>query len=148
MTTFQGRSRYRAVETAVYQGNPYQAGGSERIKPFISLIVESGDPVPAELDLYAVDDDTRIYLVNPGQLDAWYRSHWTFTWLGEPFTSIGASGDDAVGGYYTGSNVTFADAHLRRVGATEYEGTIPLAEVEDLTEHREDLMPAWRSKQA
>ena len=40
-------------------------------------------------------------------------------------------GADVVDGYYEGSNVVFAREHLRRVGATEYEGTAPLAEVED-----------------
>lgn len=146
MSTFQERFRYRAVETAVYRGAPYQAGGSERIKPLITLIPEDEDPVPADLEPYHAGDDT-LYLVNPAQLDAWYRSHWTFTWRGEPFTSIGSS-DDMIGGYYEGSNVVFADEHLKRTGATEYRGHVPLAEVEDLTEHREDLLQPWRNKQA
>lgn len=147
MSTFQERFRFRAVETAVYRGTPYRAGGGERIKPYISLILESDDPVPTDLERYDPDDD-RVYLVDPGQLDAWYSSRWTYTWRGEPFTSIGTSGTDALDGYYEGSNVAFAREHLRRVGATEYEGTAPLAEVEDLTEHREDLLAAWRAGQA
>lgn len=148
MTTFQDRWRYRAVETAVYRATPYRAGGGERIKPLISLILESEDPVPPELEQYTAGGDTNVYLVDPGQLDAWYRSRWTYTWRDEPFTSIGASGDDAVHGSYTGSNVKFADENLRRVGAAEYERTVPLAEVEDLTEHREDLLAAWWDGQA
>lgn len=146
MTTFQERFRYRSVEVAVYRGAAYQAGGSERIKPNFSLILQSGDPVPAELELYSAEDS--VYLVHPDQLDAWYRSHWTYTWHGQPFTSIGASGDDAVHGYCTGSSVSFANEHLTRVGATEYEGTVALGEVEDLTEHREDLLAAWRDGRA
>jgi hypothetical protein len=146
MTTFQERFRYRAVQAAVYHGAPYQAGGSERIKPLISLIPEDEDPIPAGLEPYRAGDDT-IYLVDPAQLDAWYRSRWTFTWRGEPFTSIGAS-SDTVTGYYEGSNAAFADENLTRTGTTEYRGTVPLAEVEDLTEHREDLLAAWHEKQA
>jgi hypothetical protein len=146
VTTFQERFRYRAVETAVYRAVPYRAGGGERIKPYISLIPESEDPVPAGLEPYRVGDDT-VYLVHPGQLDAWYRSRWTYTWRGEPFTSIGVS-DDMLTGSYTGANAAFAKEHLTRVGAVEYEGTVPLAEVEDLTEHREDLLAAWRDGQA
>lgn len=146
MTTFQERFRYRTVEVAVYRGAAYQAGGSERIKPFISLIRQSDDTVPPDLELYSAEDS--VYLVRPEQLDAWYRSYWTYTWRGQPFTSIGAAGDDAVHGYYTGSSVSFANEHLTRVGATEYEGTVALREVEDLTEHREDLLAAWRGGQA
>ncbi|WP_034268858.1 hypothetical protein [Actinospica robiniae] len=147
MTTFQERFRYRAVETAVYRGTPYQAGGSDRIKPFISLILQSDDPAPPGLQPYGAPEDA-VYLVDPAELDEWYRSRWTYTWRGEPFTSIGLSETGMLGGYYEGSNVKFADEHLRRVGAIEYDGNVPLDEVDDLTEHREDLLQAWQNRQA
>ncbi len=77
MTTFHDRFRYRTVEIAVYRGTSYRAGGSDRIKPFISLILEADDPAPPGLEQYTAGGDTNVYLVDPGQLDAWYRSHWT-----------------------------------------------------------------------
>lgn len=143
-----GPWRYRAGDVAEYRGRTYRAlgvatGSGTAGELVLTLAGEDGPP-PEGLRRFPAEPG--CYLVDPALLRAWYSSRWTFRWRGEPFGAI-AAGEDRISGWYAGSNVSFASAHLHRVGAIEYEGTFPLPEVTDLTEHRTDLLSTWRGRQ-
>lgn len=105
----------------------------------------------------AIDDDTRITLAGPEQLgplsvtldelDEWYSTVWTFRWRGEPFEVVDVT-QGRIKGLYMGGETRFALDHLHREPCSRLDFTILLPEesVEDLTEHREDLLALWREK--
>ncbi|MFF4343841.1 hypothetical protein ACFY00_28395 [Kitasatospora sp. NPDC001540] len=84
--------------------------------------------------------------VPPAQLDAWYRTHWTFRWRGGPFEAVGTV-EGRIKGVYTGGSWGFADANqldeeTAPDGAhTRYTVEADLDAVTDLTPHRTDLLP-------
>jgi len=127
-----------------YRGYTYRALTNDQA-PMITLRVDEGDPVPEGLKLDPLGRPGR-YLVSPADVTAWYGCDWTFRWKGELFSSGGAR-DGRINGYYLGTKgAAFADAHLTRTGAIEYEGTFPLEEVTDLTEERYDLLATWKER--
>ncbi|MFC1429365.1 hypothetical protein ACEZDB_01665 [Streptacidiphilus sp. N1-3] len=135
---------HRGGRYAVYQGHAYWAIG-DSTSPMITLCVHEGDPVPEGLAANR-QGPADSYLVDPRNVTAWYTSSWTFRWKGEEFASYG-SRNGRITGYYQGSQGSpFAEVHLTRVGAIEYEGTFPLEEVTDLTETRLDLLASWKEK--
>ncbi|WP_042427134.1 hypothetical protein [Streptacidiphilus anmyonensis] len=134
-------NRYRAGDFAIYQGSVYGVfgdGGSLEV----SLTLEPDDPVPAGLrpDPNA---PARVFYATPDQLEAWYRTRWTFLWRGQPFDAVG-SGEGQITGWYAGKELWLIADHLRRIEASAYLGTFPLDEVTDLTEHRTDLLAQWK----
>ncbi|MFD7730247.1 hypothetical protein ACFV6F_07670 [Kitasatospora phosalacinea] len=84
--------------------------------------------------------------VPPAQLDAWYRTHWTFQWRGGPFEAVGTV-EGRIKGVYTGGSWGFADANqLDEETApdgthTRYTVEAELDSVTDLAPHRTDLLP-------
>ena len=127
-----------------YRGHTYRALSDDRA-PMITLCADDGEPAPEGLE---PDPQGRpgCWLVAPADVTAWYAASWTFRWKGELFSSGGAR-NGRINGYYQGTKgAAFADAHLTRTGAIEYEGTFPLAEVTDLTEKRYDLLATWKER--
>jgi hypothetical protein len=136
--------RHGPGQYAEYRGFSYRSFGDSR-SPLITLCPDDSDPVPEGLEPDPERTDG-FYLVSPLDVTAWYSAGWTFRWRGELFSSIG-SRDGRISGYYQGTRGSaFAEAHLTRTGATEYEGTFPLEDVTELTEKRHDLLAAWKEK--
>jgi hypothetical protein len=81
------------------------------------------------------------------EVEEWYSTLWTFRWWGEPFEVADVT-QGRLKGLYTGGQAHFAwdYLHLEPGGRQDY--TILLAEesVEELTEHRQDLLAQWRRK--
>lgn len=120
---------YRVTDVAVLKGVAYPQGRVE-------------DPIWPRIAL--VEGDNTI-LVHPDRLEEWFTSRWTFRWRDQPFECRGLAGGD-IEGVYTGSDPGFAAAHLRQELA-EHRGRFPLAEVTDLAEHRDPLIPRFRREQ-
>ena len=105
----------------------------------------------------AIDDDARLTLAGPEQLgplsvtldelDEWYSTVWTFRWRGEPFEVADVT-QGRFKGLYLGGETQFALDHLQREPCSRLDFSILLPEesVEDLTEHRVDLLAPWREK--
>ena len=120
---------YRVTDVAVLQGAAYLQGRVEApIWPRIALV-----------------EGEYTILVHPDRLDEWFTSRWTFRWNGQPFECRGLT-DRGLEGVYTGGDPDFAAAHLRQEFA-EYRGCFPLAEVADLAEQRDPLLPRFRREQ-
>jgi len=125
-------AKYRSGTFARYQGRIYPAGD-------------------------AIDEDARLALAGPVELgplsvtldevEEWYSTVWTFRWRGEPFEVADVT-QGRIKGLYMGGRAHFAWDHLHQEPGTRQDCTILLAEesVEDLTEHREDLLERWREK--
>jgi len=120
---------YRVTDVAVLQGVAYLQGRVE-------------DPIWPRIAL--VEGDNTI-LVHPDRLEEWFTSRWTFRWRDQPFECRGLADGD-IEGVYTGTDPGFAAAHLRQEFA-EHRGRFPLAEVTDLAEHRDPLIPRFRREQ-
>ena len=120
---------YRVTDVAVLHGVAYLQG----------LVA---DPIWPRIAL--VQGDNTI-LVHPDRLDAWFTSRWTFRWRGEPFACRGLTAQ-GLEGVYAGEDPGFAAAHLRQE-FTEHRGCFPLAEVTDLVERRDSLLPRFRREQ-
>ncbi|SEM13370.1 hypothetical protein [Streptacidiphilus jiangxiensis] len=138
------RMLHRAGVFGSYQGNLYRVlGGRKSVRVTLALI-EDGDPVPSDLQ---PDPNApgRAFFAGPEQLDSWYRTRWTFRWRDQPFDAVGSS-EGRIGGWYAGREWWLIEDHLERMEASAWMGTFPLDEVTDLTEHREDLMAAWKEE--
>ncbi|MFJ1757083.1 hypothetical protein [Kitasatospora sp. NPDC088134] len=87
--------------------------------------------------------------VTPNQLDAWYLTHWTFTWRGGPFDAVGTD-QGRIKGVYTGGSWGFADNYQLRPEQgpdgrhDRYTAAVDLDSVTDLEQHRTDLLAAHR----
>jgi hypothetical protein len=133
---------YRGGVCVVYQEHVYRSFQGHP-SSMIPLCVDEGASPPDGLDSAPLLREG-VYLVDFRSVTAWYSSSWTFRWKGELFDSGGVR-DGRIHGYYRGTKgAAFADAHLIRMGAIEYEGTFPLEEVTDLTETRVDLLARWK----
>jgi hypothetical protein len=120
---------YRATDVAVFHGVAYRQGSvDDPIWPRVALI--KGE---------------NTILVHPDRLDEWFTSRWTFTWRGEPFEARGLT-DDKMEGVYLGGDTEFATEHLSS-GSGRW-GRFPRAEISDLTQHRDPLLPRFRREQA
>ena len=120
---------YRVTDVAVLQGVAYRQGRVE-------------DPIWPRIAL--VEGDNTI-LVHPDRLDAWFTSRWTFRWRGEPFACHELT-ERGLEGVYAGADSEFAEQHLRQE-FSEHRGRFPLAEITDLAEHREPLLPRFRQEE-
>lgn len=138
------RMLHRAGEYAVYRGNVYLIFGDSSSSVVSLALDEPDDPIPAGLE----PDPTaphRVFWACPSQLDDWYRTRWTFRWRDQPFEAIG-SGEGRITGWYAGREWWLIEDHLQRMEASAWTGTFSLDEVTDLTEHREDLLAAWKEE--
>jgi hypothetical protein len=124
--------RYRAGTFARYQDGCYPTGDApdEQGRLLLSGPLDVG-PRTVALD----------------EVEEWYSTLWTFRWWGEPFEVVDVT-QGRLKGLYTGGQAHFAwdYLHLEPGGRQDY--TILLAEeaVEELTEHRQDLLAQWRLK--
>ncbi|MFE6923634.1 hypothetical protein ACFVAV_21600 [Nocardia sp. NPDC057663] len=92
--------------------------------------------------------DEECYLVDPSDLDAWYRWRWTFTWRGQPFNSGGETDDGMINGYFEGNSQSWAEENgLFREEQFIYTGVFPLDEISDLKKENEDLLAWWKEQQ-
>ncbi|MBF9072350.1 hypothetical protein [Streptacidiphilus fuscans] len=138
------RMRHRSGNFAVYRGDVYRVFGDSTSVQVALVRDEEDDPMPAGLRPDP-QDPTRVFLADPGQLEAWYRTRWTFRWRGEAFDAEGSSGG-RITGWYAGRRLDRVADHLQRIEASAYLGTFPLDEVTDLTEHRTDLLAEWKEQ--
>lgn len=105
-----------------------------------------------EITISAEGDEASARRVSLDQIDAWYATRWTFTWHGGPFDVLGVE-EGLLKGCYTGGQQGFADAYyLTRETLPDgtrslYTVLVDLDSVEDLVEHRSDLLKQWNGDQ-
>ena len=138
--------RFRREQSLMADAAKYRSGTFARLE---------GTVYPAA---DTVDEHGRLALTGPANLgplrvtldevDEWYATVWTFRWWGEPFEVADVT-QGRIKGLYMGGQAHFAWDYLRLEPGTRQDYTILLPEesVEDLTEHREDLLARWRGKQ-
>ncbi|MYT11155.1 hypothetical protein YWIDRAFT_00333 [Streptomyces sp. SceaMP-e96] len=134
---------FRPKAYAVYQGRTYPAAAEADASGLIALT--TGPDRPEGLVADPRDPSAKRFLAAPEQLDAWYRTHWTFRADGGPFDALGTV-DGMVKGVYTGGSWGFADNMqlTPETGPdgvhTRYTVTVDLDGVTDLEQHRTDLL--------
>ncbi len=134
---------FRPKVYAVHHGRTYPASAKADASGLIALT--TGDDRPEKLVADPRDRDGEHFLAAPEQLDAWYRTHWTFRWKNGPFDAVGTV-DGRIKGIYTGGSWGFANyMNLTHEpdpnGAyTRYTVTVGLNGVTDLEQHRTDLL--------
>ncbi|AUG81205.1 hypothetical protein CFP65_6555 [Kitasatospora sp. MMS16-BH015] len=133
---------FRPAVQATYRGRTYPAAAEPDATGRIGL---TGADL-AHSDLPVDPQDPTRHLAAPAQLDAWYRTHWTFHWQGGPFQAVGTS-EGRIKGVYTGADWGFVDGlQLTQEPAPDgarphYTVEVALDEVTDLEQHRTDLLP-------
>jgi hypothetical protein len=124
--------RYRAGTFARYQDRRYPTSDvpDECGRLTLNGAVDLG-PITVALD----------------EVEEWYSTLWTFRWWGEPFEVVDVT-QGRLKGLYTGGQAHFAWDYLHLEPGDRQDYTILLAteSVEDLTEHRQDLLAQWRQK--
>uniref|UniRef100_A0AAU2JVI6 Uncharacterized protein n=1 Tax=Streptomyces sp. NBC_00049 TaxID=2903617 RepID=A0AAU2JVI6_9ACTN len=132
---------FRPKAYAVHRGRTYPAAAEADASGLIA--VTTGDDRPEDLVADSRDPGAGRFLAAPEQLDAWYRTHWTFRWRGGPFDAVGTV-DGRIKGVYTGGSWGFADnmqlTDESDPGHTRYTATVDLDGVTDLEQHRTDLL--------
>ncbi|GHE12079.1 hypothetical protein [Streptomyces alanosinicus] len=134
---------FRPQTYAVHHGQTYPAAAEADASGLIALT--TGHDRPEDLGADPRDPSAEHFLAAPEQLDAWYRTHWTFRWQGGPFDAIGTV-DGRIKGVYTGGSWGFADTWqlTRETGPdavhTRYTVEVDLDGVTDLEQHRTDLL--------
>ncbi|MER6217101.1 hypothetical protein ACWC5F_27060 [Streptomyces sp. NPDC001272] len=125
----------------VYQGRTYPAAAEADASGLIALT--TGPDRPGGFVDDPRDSGSGQFLAAPEQLDAWYRTHWTFRWKGGPFDAVGTV-DGRIRGVYTGGSWGFADNHMlteeRAPDGFRYTVTAGLRGVTDFEERRTDLL--------
>ncbi|WP_424890148.1 hypothetical protein [Streptomyces sp. XH2] len=134
---------FRPKAYAVYRGRTYPAAAEADASGLIAL--DTGDDRPEDLVADSRDPGSGHFLATPEQLDAWYRTYWTFRSHGEPFDAVGTV-DGWIKGIYTGRNYGFI-AHSATLtpetgtdGVPRYTVKVDLDGVTDLEQHRTDLL--------
>ncbi|MEU1375959.1 hypothetical protein ABZ442_20205 [Streptomyces triculaminicus] len=133
---------FRPRTYAVHRGRTYPAADEADASGLIALT--TGDDRPKDLIADPQDPGGERFLATPAQLDAWYRTYWTFCWERGPFDAVGTV-DGRLKGVYTGGSWGFADSwqltHEPEPGAyTRYTVTADLDGVTDLEHQRTDLI--------
>ncbi|MFD3942772.1 hypothetical protein [Streptomyces sp. NPDC058579] len=132
---------FRPKAYAVYRGRTYPAAAEADASGLIALT--TGHDRPEGLVADPRDPSGEHFLAAPEQLDAWYRTHWTFRWKGGPFDAVGTV-DGWIKGVYTGGSWGFADnfqlTDESAPGYTRYTVRAGLKGVTDLEQHRTDLL--------
>ncbi|MFJ3837519.1 hypothetical protein ACIPY6_18635 [Streptomyces sp. NPDC090054] len=136
---------FRPKAYAVYHGRTYPAAAETGTSGLIALT--TGQDRPEGLVADPRDPGGEHFLAAPEQLDAWYRTHWTFRADGGPFDAVGTV-DGRIKGVYTGGSWGFADNRMLTEekgpdGVRRYTALVDLDGVTELEEHRTDL-PANR----
>lgn len=135
---------FRPRAYAVHRGRTYPAAAEAEASGLIALT--TGDDRPEDLVADPRHPGGEHFLASPEQLDAWYRTHWTFRAQGEPFDAVGTV-DGSLKGIYTGNNYGFI-AHswlpTPEKGPegvhTQYTVTVDVGGVTDLEQQRTDLL--------
>ena len=130
---------------AVHRGTTYRAAAEADASGRIALTAVAPDAAGLAVD--PQDESGNRHLAAPGQLDAWYRTHWTFRWQGGPSDAVGTV-DGRIKGVYTGASRGFVDSYqLNQETAPDgvhshYAVEADLGSVTDLEQHRTDLLAA------
>ncbi|MFD8141627.1 hypothetical protein [Streptomyces sp. NPDC059708] len=127
---------FRPRTYAVHRGRTYPAAAEADASGLIALTTGRDRPeAPGD----------GHFPVAPGELDAWFRIHWTFRSHGEPFDAVGTV-DGRVKGVYTGRSHGFI-AHSATLtpetgpdGVTRYTVRVDVDGVAGLERHRTDLL--------
>ncbi|UQX04547.1 hypothetical protein [Streptomyces sp. RerS4] len=133
---------FRPKAYAVHHGRTYPATAETDASGLVALT--TGQDRPEDLVADPRDTSGGHFLAAPGQLDAWYRIHWTFRWQDGPFDAVGTV-DGRIKGVYTGGSWGFADTwQLTRETDpdgvhTRHTVVVDLDAVTDLERHRTDL---------
>ncbi|MEU8550916.1 hypothetical protein AB0C81_28700 [Streptomyces roseoverticillatus] len=135
---------FRPKAYAVYSGRTYPAAAEVDASGLIALT--TGGDRPEGLIADPRDPGGERFLVAPEQLDAWYRTHWTFRAYGEPFDILGTV-DGWIKGLYTSNSYGFI-AHSSVLTEekgpdgvhTQYTLKTSLDGLTDLEQHRTDLL--------
>jgi hypothetical protein len=136
-------NHFRPETYAVHRGSTYpvaaQADASGRIALTGVDLGSSGLPADPQ------GPGGHRHLATPEQLEAWYRTHWTFQWQGGPFDAVGTA-EGRIKGVYTGASWGFVDS-LQLTQETAPDGThtrytveVDLDSVTDLEQRRTDLL--------
>ncbi|MEH6376228.1 hypothetical protein V7793_18150 [Streptomyces sp. KLMMK] len=133
---------FRPKTCAVHRGRTYPAAAEADASGLIALT--AGDDRPEGLIADPQGPSGDRFLATPGQLDAWYRTYWTFCWERCPFETVGTV-DGRIKGVYTGGSWGFVNyknvTHEPEPGAyTRYTVTVDLDGVTDLEHQRTDLI--------
>ncbi|MEH6373928.1 DUF3616 domain-containing protein [Streptomyces sp. KLMMK] len=134
---------FRPKTCAVHRGRTYPAADEADASGLIALT--TGDDRPEDLIADPEDPSGERFLATPGQLDAWYRTYWTFCWERGPFEAVGTV-DGGIKGVYTGGSWGFANymdlTHEPDPNGayTRYTVTVDLDGVTDLELQRTDLI--------
>ncbi|MEX2985655.1 hypothetical protein [Streptomyces sp. C36] len=133
---------FRPKTYAVHRGRTYPAAAEANASGLIALT--TGDDRPEDLIADPRDPSGEHFLAAPEQLDAWYRTHWTFRWKGGSFDAVGTV-DGRIKGVYTNGSWGFADNMMLTPETgpdgvhTQYTVQAGLKNVTDLEQHRTDL---------
>ncbi|MEU8547743.1 hypothetical protein AB0C81_12210 [Streptomyces roseoverticillatus] len=133
---------FRPKAYAVHHGRTYPAAAEADASGLIALT--TGDDRPEDLVADPRDPSGERFLATPEQLDAWYRTHWTFRSEGEPFDVLGTV-DGRLKGVYTGGSWGFANSWQLTPekgpdGVPRFTVKVDLDGVTDLEQHRTDLL--------
>ncbi|PSJ29892.1 hypothetical protein B7P34_05145 [Streptosporangium nondiastaticum] len=133
---------FRPKTYAVHRGRTYPAADEADASGLIALT--TGDDRPEDLIADPRDPGGERFLAAPEQLDAWYRTHWTFRSEGEPFDVLGTV-DGMLKAVYTGGSWGFANSRQLTPekgpdGAPRFTVKVDLDGVTDLEQHRTDLL--------
>ncbi|MGK5545453.1 hypothetical protein ACSNOH_12070 [Streptomyces sp. URMC 127] len=134
---------FRPKAFAVHHGRTYPAADQADASGLVALT--AGDDRPEELVADPRDPSGERFMAAPEQLDAWYRTYWTFRWEGGPFDAVGTV-DGRIKGIYTGRSWGFVDNFQLDPEKgpdgvrTQYTITVDLDGVTDLEQHRTDLL--------
>ncbi|MEU5418403.1 hypothetical protein [Streptomyces sp. NPDC020667] len=133
---------FRPKTYAVHRGRTYPAAAEADASGLVSLT--TGHDQPEDLVPDPRDPGAGHFLAAPEQLDAWYRTHWTFRSQGEPFDAVGTV-DGMIKGIYTGASYGFImhSGILSSEAGPDgrlYTVKVDLDGVTDLEQHRTDLL--------
>ncbi|WP_441248850.1 hypothetical protein [Kitasatospora sp. McL0602] len=138
-------NHFRPETYAVHRGRAYPAAAQADASGRIALTGVDLDM--SDLPADPQDPTGRRHLAAPEQLDAWCRTHWTFSWQGGPFDAVGTA-EGRIKGVYTGASWGFVDGfQLTQETAPDgahtcYTVEVDLDGVTDLEQHRTDLLAA------
>ncbi|MEU5430783.1 hypothetical protein AB0H73_34995 [Streptomyces olivoreticuli] len=135
---------FRPRAYAVHRGRTYPAAAEVDASGLIALTTE--DDRPEDLVADPRNPDAGNFLATPEQLDAWYRTHWTFRSQGEPF-DVDGTVDGWIKGIYTGNSYGFVMHSATLTPETGPDGVhtrytvrAGLDGVTDLEQHCTDLL--------
>ncbi|RPF30143.1 hypothetical protein EDD96_6718 [Streptomyces sp. Ag109_G2-6] len=132
---------YRPGTYAVYRGHTYPAAAEADVSGLVALT--TGNDRPEGLVADPRNPGAGHFLATPAQLDAWYRTHWTFRSNGGPFDAVGTV-DGRIKGIYTGGSWGFVNympltEERGPDGVSRFTVMVDLDGATDLEQQRTDL---------